>query len=108
MTNCTSKCHIPVPGTSGTVNHTYAEGCRLATKGNAYAAEGYPVETDWTDTDEGHRWIHLRLDAPFDFDKVQKLPKVLAYDGDIFSRTGWNSDKGVVYYRNHMPIAQGV
>lgn len=74
---------------------------------NAYPAKGYPVELDWTDPETGHRWIHLRLVEPFDFDQVKVLPKVLTFDNDTFVRTGWNSDKGEVYYRNHMPVAKG-
>lgn len=75
---------------------------------NAHPAEGYLVSLDWTDPEEKHRWLHLKLDAPFDFEQVRKLPEVLAYDGDKFVRTGWNSDKGEVYYRNHMLYATEV
>ena len=65
----------------------------------------YPVVFDWLDPETGHLWVHLSLNPPFDWDQVKALPKVLAFDGDRFVRTGWNSDKGEVYYRNHMPLA---
>lgn len=80
----------------------------LAHKPRAYATEGYAVSLDWTDPEEKHRWFHLKLDAPFDYEQVKKLPEVLAYDGDTFVRTGWNSDCGEVYYRNGMKFATGV
>lgn len=70
---------------------------------NANPAHGiYEVDRIWTD-DDGHRWLHFRLDAPFDYDQVKALPKVMEYEGEVHVRTGWNSDRGEVYYRNHMP-----
>lgn len=67
----------------------------------------YPIARDWTDPETGHRWIHLPMNSPYDYDQVKALPKVLEYDGDTFKRTGWNSDKGEVYYRNHFQFAKG-
>lgn len=71
------------------------------------AANEYPVCHDWTDPETGHRWIHLAMTAPFDYDQVRCTPQALRLDGDLFVRTGWNSDKGRIYYRNHMITAQG-
>lgn len=71
------------------------------------AVNEYPVTLDWVDPETGHRWVHLSLIPPFDWDQVKVLPKVLSYDNDTFVRTGWNSDNGTVYYRNHMPTAKG-
>ena len=71
------------------------------------AKDEYPVTKEWTDPETGYRWIHLGITAPFEYDQVKALPKVLKYDNDTFVRTGWNSDVGEVYYRNHMPTAKG-
>ena len=71
------------------------------------AANEYPVSLVWKDPETPHTWLHLHLDPPFDWDQVKALPKVLKYDGDTFVRTGWNSDTGTVYYRNHIPTAKG-
>jgi len=69
--------------------------------------EVYPVSYEHTDED-GLRWLHLKVDAPFDWEQVKKLPAALAYGGEVFIRTGWNSDKGEAYYRNNMPGARTV
>ena len=34
-----------------------------------------------------------------------RTPSALEYDGEVFGRTGWNSDKCVVYYRNDKKVA---
>ena len=75
---------------------------------NAYATEGYAVSLDWSDPEDKVRWLHLKLDAPFDYEQVKVLPEVLSFDGDTFVRTGWNSDRGEVYYRNGMKYAKAV
>ncbi len=84
---------------------------------NATAAVNeYPVAHDWTDPETGHRWIHLRMALTpcealgrdvYAYETLKELPRVLKFDGDTFVRTGWNSDNGQVYYRNHMPTAKG-
>ena len=35
-------------------------------------------------------------------------PSALEYDGEVFGRTGWNSDKHVVYYRTDTKPAFGL
>ena len=32
-------------------------------------------------------------------------PSALEYDGEVFGRTGWNSDRCVVYYRSDKKVA---
>lgn len=71
----------------------------------ATAYDLHPITLDWTDPETGNRWIHLDVPAPGDWEQVQKLPKALAYEGRIYVRTGWNSDKLVAYYRDQMPAA---
>jgi hypothetical protein len=76
---------------------------------NAAAVDNvYPVSYEFTDKETGFRWLHMKVDAPFEYEQVKKLPAALAYDGDVFVRTGWNSDKGEVYYRTGMPAAKGL
>jgi hypothetical protein len=68
----------------------------------------YPVSYEFTDKETGFRWLHMKLDAPFEYEQVKKLPAAMAFDGAVFVRTGWNSDKGEVYYRTGMPAAKGL
>jgi len=76
---------------------------------NAAAVDNvYPVSYEFTDKETGYRWLHMKLDAPFEWEQVKKLPAALAYSGEVFVRTGWNSDKGEVYYRTGMPAAHGL
>jgi hypothetical protein len=35
-------------------------------------------------------------------------PSALEYDGEVFGRTGWNSDKHIVYYRTDAKPAFGL
>lgn len=75
---------------------------------NATAATNeYPICRDWTDPETRHRWIHINMVQPYDYEQVLQYPKVLKYDSDTFVRTGWDSDVGRMYYRNHMPVAKG-
>jgi hypothetical protein len=39
------------------------------------------------------------------FDGYKKLPQVLSYGGQLYGKTGWNSDRMVCYYRNDAAIA---
>tara|TARA_R110002096_G_scaffold188696_3_gene368651 strand:- start:942 stop:1181 length:240 start_codon:yes stop_codon:yes gene_type:complete len=34
-----------------------------------------------------------------------RTPSALEYDGEVFGRTGWNSDRFVVYYRSDKKVA---
>ena len=68
----------------------------------------YPVSYEFTDKETGFRWLHMKLDAPFEWEQVKKLPAAMAFEGEVFVRTGWNSDKGEVYYRTGMPAASGL
>lgn len=43
-----------------------------------------------------------------DHDAYQALPQVVSYDGDVYGRTGWNSDQCVAYYRLDAHVARAV
>lgn len=34
-----------------------------------------------------------------DFDEYSELPNVVRYFGRVYTKTGWNSDKGMAYYK---------
>ncbi len=51
-----------------------------------------------TDPD-GITWLETS-DGGWDYDSVQKLPKVVEFEGKTFVQSGWNSDKGKTYYNN--------
>jgi len=74
----------------------------------ATAAVGFPVIFEWHNPETGIRWIHLGMTQPYDYAEVAKTPRVLSYNDEVYVRTGWNSDKGEMYYRNCMPLAAEV
>lgn len=43
-----------------------------------------------------------------DFDAYRALPCALSYNGSTYGRTGWNSDRGVAYFRIGAPLAHPV
>jgi len=73
----------------------------------------YPIVGESRDPETGVRCITLALwdlddHDNYTYDEVKTLPRVLEYDGQIFARTGWNSDSGNVYYMTGTKIAKGV
>jgi hypothetical protein len=54
-------------------------------------------------TCEGTKGLTFRIDLNdegyYSYDAVQELPKVVEYRGELYARTGWNSDNGEVYYK---------
>jgi len=40
-----------------------------------------------------------------DYDHFASLPDVVQYNGQIFGKTGWNSDSEKAYYRNDAKVA---
>ena len=40
-----------------------------------------------------------------DYDAFRSLPRAVVYDGEVYARTGWNSDRREVYYSNKMKVA---
>lgn len=52
---------------------------------------------------DGQKGMTLRIDnyadGYYSFDDVKVLPKVVEYNGQIYRRTGWNSDTGEVFYK---------
>jgi hypothetical protein len=44
----------------------------------------------------------------FDYDAFKRTPSGLEYEGELYGRTGWNSDKHIVYYRTDAKPAFGL
>jgi len=42
------------------------------------------------------------------YDDFRTLPSVVVYEGCLYGKTGWNSDRGVAYFRSDAHIALGV
>lgn len=40
-----------------------------------------------------------------DYEAYSKLPAVVEFEEKLHGRTGWNSDRGVAYYKTSAPIA---
>jgi len=43
-----------------------------------------------------------------DYDHFVSLPEVVAYDGIMCGKSGWNSDRGYACYKSSLLIARGV
>ena len=43
-----------------------------------------------------------------DYDEYRRTPSGLEYGGVVYGRTGWNSDKHIVYYRTDAKPAFGL
>jgi hypothetical protein len=41
-----------------------------------------------------------------DYAALKALPKAIEYKGDIYGRSGWNSDTCVAYYRTDKAVAR--
>ena len=56
---------------------------------------------------EGQKGLSFRLDSNEDgyysYSSVKELPQVVKYDGQLYRRTGWNSDTGEVCYKEISP-----
>tara|TARA_R100000008_G_C3527117_1_gene137177 strand:+ start:448 stop:678 length:231 start_codon:yes stop_codon:yes gene_type:complete len=44
----------------------------------------------------------------YDYVEYKRTPSGIVYDGKVYGRTGWNSDKHVVYYRTDAKPAFGL
>ncbi len=62
-----------------------------------------PVRTDYHLSD----CRCLEVDCA-DHDTYMSLPRVVEKDGDLFGLTGWNSDRGMAYYKTGVPFARTV
>jgi len=40
-----------------------------------------------------------------DYDEYRALPAALRFEGQLYGRTGWNSDRGQAYYRAGHKVA---
>lgn len=63
------------------------------------------TEVRWTD--EGKEKISLEVPCA-DYDALVMLSTVLSYNGLLYGRTGWNSDRCVAYYQSGVTIAHVV
>lgn len=43
-----------------------------------------------------------------DYDHYTSLPEVVAYDGIVCGKTGWNSDKSYACYKSNVSIARPI
>lgn len=72
----------------------------------------FPVYSHSEDPENpGVYWLNLEIpidpsNGYYTYENLQKLPKVLKYDGRVYVRTGWNSDVGRAYYRTGLPVAR--
>ena len=55
------------------------------------------VDFKWTDPDTGKKWLHFREDGTFE--SFKSMPKMLSCDGILFQKSGYNSDSGLIAYR---------
>ena len=72
----------------------------------AKAAKAVLIEN--VDVCEGTTFLSVRLDGDDHwtmFQSYRKLPPVVKHDGMMFGLTGWDSDKGLAYYRNDRLVA---
>lgn len=53
----------------------------------------------------GHYWLEI---ACHDYDEFRIQPSGLEYEGRVYGRTGWNSDRCVAYYSTRVKLAMGV
>ena len=70
--------------------------CDAAAKPTTYLVP----KVEWTY--EGDRGITFQIERDggyYLFHSVKAMPKVVEYKGELFARTGWNSDSGEVYYK---------
>jgi len=58
-------------------------------------------DSQWTDAETGLRWLHAQ--DCFTFADYCGWPEVVECKGFRYLRTGWNSDTGVVHYRQVTP-----
>lgn len=61
------------------------------------AAAALLFDSQWTDAETGLRWLHAQ--ACWSSAGYCGWPEVVDLQGTRFVKTGWNSDTGVVYYR---------
>jgi hypothetical protein len=61
----------------------------------AYPVMGYIPQTVWFDSETRLNWL------VFDYgeDNPWQYPSILSYKGNCYKRTGWNSDKNTVHYK---------
>jgi hypothetical protein len=51
---------------------------------------------------DGVRYLETR---GCDYTEVRTLPNVVEFNGERYGFTGWNSDRGIAYYRTDAPHA---
>lgn len=60
------------------------------------------VENDWVSVVAASvcEGVHFAMVACADYEAYCALPQVISFEGRLLGRTGWNSDKGVAYFRS--------
>jgi hypothetical protein len=43
-----------------------------------------------------------------DYDAFMALPSAVEFKGQIFGKSGWNSDRGKAYYNNNTRVARSI
>jgi hypothetical protein len=43
-----------------------------------------------------------------DYDHYSRLPECVSVEGELFGKTGWNSDKCNAYYKTNMRLARSI
>lgn len=49
--------------------------------------------------------VCLTVDCFGGHDKYKSLPQAVMFMDKVYGKTGWNSDRGVAYYRDDQPVA---
>jgi hypothetical protein len=79
--------------------------------------EGVDLLAGHAGTADGFVLVRAKLDLPdcqclevdcAEHDAFEALPRVVEMGGTLFGLTGWNSDRGVAYYKDTVAVAQAV
>ena len=60
------------------------------------------IESQTLDAETGLKCI---ITPCADHQELRLLPSAVVFEGRLYGRTGWNSDRHVAYYRTDAPIA---
>jgi len=60
------------------------------------------IESQTLDAETGLRCI---IAPCADYQELKRLPSAVIFEGRLYGRTGWNSDRHVAYYRTDAPVA---
>jgi hypothetical protein len=57
---------------------------------------------------DGDNCAVLAIGGDGDYDAYRALPRVVSIGGQVYTATGWNSDRGEAYYKRNRTIAKKV